>query len=148
MKKLNLFSMMCLMALPLITGCGKENESNGNDNPQPQKHNVELVYGTNHNTQWQNITLDTLNKYNSDPTVDSIFMILEHANQYCTMDTYGYKTLASYLRERHNVNPNKVFGKGDILLRRDAVEGHPEIVRFFADTLKHNVIYHDITKSK
>ena len=122
-----------LATLPFFSGCEKDPE------PTPQKHNVELKYGTNPNTQWQNISMDTIYKYNADPTVDTIFMIPEQTNQYATLSANGCKTVIDLLRPRHNVNPNKVFGKGDLVLRPSVISENPEIVRFFADTLRYNV---------
>ena len=142
-----------LFAVPMLVACEKENtESNNNDgtgsNTQP-KHNVELVYGKDYTTQWQNISLDTLNKYNKDETVDSIFMIPENITQYATLNsTQIGNVLIPKLRERHNVNPNKVFGKGDLKLDNLVVADHPEIVNFFADTLKYNVVYDPYKKTR
>lgn len=139
-----------LVALPFaFGGCEKDpvKPENGNNNNQ-QKHNVELVYGSQPSTQWQNISLDTLYKYNSDPTVDTIFMIPEMTNQFSTNSTNGLKNVIKKLRERHNVNPNKVFGKGEMQLKDESVAGHPEIIKFFADTLRYNVTYHSQAKSK
>lgn len=132
-----------LFAVPMFVACEKENTaSNNNDgtggNTQP-KHNVELIYGANFNTQWQNISLDTLYKYNEDKTVDSIFMIPENTTQYAALNANQVNMIVPKLRERHNVNPNKVFGKGDLVLNSGITNNHPEIVRFFADTLKYNV---------
>ena len=113
---------------------------NGGTTPQPQqKHNVELVYGRIPSTQWQNISLDTLYKYSEDKTVDTIFMIPEMTNQFSTNSTNGLKKLINLLRERHNVNPDKVFGKGELQLKAESIIDNPEIVRFFADTLRYNV---------
>lgn len=125
-----------LVALPFaFGGCEKDPVK-----PENKKHNVELVYGTNPSTQWQNISLDTLYKYNSDPTVDSIFMIPESTTQYATLNSAQINNvLIPKLRERHNVNPHKVFGKGDLKLNSVVLDQHQEIVRFFADTLKYNV---------
>lgn len=141
-----LFTACGLFALlPLLTGCGKENtEQNRNnpDTPQPQpKHNVELVYGSQPSTQWQHIDIDTIQKYNSDPTVDTIFLIPEMYNQFSTNSTNGLKNVIKKLRERHNVNPDKVFGKGELQLKSESTINNPEIVRFFQDTLRYNVTY-------
>jgi len=126
-----------LVALPFaFGGCEKDPVK-----PENKKHNVELVYGTNPSTQWQNISLDTLYKYNSEPTVDFIFMIPESTTQYAILNSAQINNvLIPKLRERHNINPNKVFGKGDLKLNGVVLDQHPEIVRFFADTLKYNVI--------
>ena len=107
-----------------------------------------MVYGKLPSTQWQNISFDTLNKYNSDPTIDTIFMIPEMSNQYSTFTTTQLQTLVNKLRERHNVNPNKVFGKGELQLKDESVAGYPEIIKFFADTLKYTVTYHSQAKSR
>lgn len=116
--------------------------SGGGTDPQPQqKHNVELVYGRNSETSWQNISLDTIRKYNADRYVDTIFMVPEMTNQYSTYSTNQLKSIINKLRERHNVNPDKVFGKGELQLWNQSVLNNPEIVRFFADTLKYNVTY-------
>ncbi len=103
------------------------------------KHNVELVYGDDSDTQWQNISIDTLQKYNNDPTVDTIFMIPEMYNQFSTNSINGLKYIVPRLRERHNVNPDKVFGKGELQLQQSSVQNNLEIVRFFRDTLRYNV---------
>lgn len=125
---------IAVATITLVVSCDKEQPE-----PTPKKHNVELVYGTNPNTQWQNISMDTIYKYNADSNVDTIFMIPEQTHQYCTMSANGCKILANYLRQRHNVNPNKVFGKGDLVLNGMVINDNPEIVRFFADTLRYNV---------
>ena len=126
-----------LVALPFaFGGCEKDPVK-----PNNKKHNVELKYGRSPSTQWQNISLDTLYKYNSEPTVDSIFMIPESTTQYATLNSAQINNvLIPKLRERHNVNPHKVFGKGDLKINSMVIEDHPEIVGFFADTLKYNVI--------
>ena len=132
-KYLVMFVMLGLAALPFtFGGCEKEpttEKPNPSDTTQQadtiptppiQKHNVELVYGMDFNTQWQNIAMDTLYKYNDDPTVDTIFMIPQETTQF--------------------VNPNKVFGKGDMVLNSGIINNHPEIVGFFADTMLYNVV--------
>ena len=141
-----------LMALPFaFAGCEKEtvepSRTGGNtnpDNPQPQKHNVELVYGQDSESQWQNISFDTLSKYNNDQTVDTIFMVPERYTQFSTLSTNQLRNyVVPQLRERYNVNPNKILGKGELQLKADAVRNNMEIVRFFADTLKYNVTYNE-----
>lgn len=134
-----------LVAVPVFVSCEKDNEKpneNGGNN-QPQKHNVELRYGHDFNTQWQNISMDTLYKYNSDQTVDSIFMVLEDPHQFNTLSTSNLKKLRNMLSERHNINTNKIFGKGEMQLKNSSITNNPEIVRFFADTLKYTVTYRD-----
>ncbi len=131
-----------LMSLPFTFG-GCEKKPLEPDNPnttEPKKHNVELVYGKSPSTQWQNISLDTLYKYNSDPTVDTIFMIPEQYQQFGGLSTNALKQCVTKLRERHNVNNNKIFGKGNIELNAESVQNNQEIVRFFADTLRYNVL--------
>ena len=114
--------------------------------PENKKHNVELVYGDKPSTNWQNISFDTLYKYNTDPMVDSIFMVLEKQNQFSALSTNSLKQCVARLRDRHNVNNNKIFGKGNIELNAESVQNNQEIVRFFADTLKYNVIYNSYYK--
>ena len=123
-----------------FTNCEKDNDKPGNgNNQQPQKHNVELVYGDKPSTNWQHIEMDTIYKYNADPNVDTIFMVPERYQQFNGLSTSALQNCASRLRTRHNVNPNKIFGKGNLELAADAVQNHPEITRFFADTLRYNV---------
>ena len=142
-----------LVVLP-FAACEKDDtnlekgKSSRNANNQPQKHNVELVYGPNPDKHWQNISMDTLYKYNADKNVDTIFMVLDYANQFSTFSTNQLNFIRTKLRERHNVNPNKVFGKGEMQLWNKSVVDHPEIVRFFADTLKYNVTYYNALKSR
>ena len=126
-----------LVALPFaFGGCEKDPVK-----PNNKKHNVELMYGNAPSTNWQHIEMDTIYKYNSDPNVDSIFMIPTYYNQFCDLSTNGLKNLATKLRERHNVNPNKVFGKGKLQLKNESTINNPEIVRFFRDTLGYNVTH-------
>lgn len=138
----------------MMVGCNKTEEGegpsggNGTDTVAVVKHNVELVYGSNINTAWQNISIDTLQKYNNDPTVDTIFMIPERSNQFSTASINSLNVIVPKLRERHNVNPDKVFGKGELQLQGSSVANNPEIVRFFADTLKYNVIVDNDKKSR
>ena len=151
MSKHLLLKTLGLAAAMMVAGCEKEpNEPNRNNpsnpsNPQPQpKHNVELVYQTG----LQGVEMDSIYKYNSDPTVDTIFMVPDHYNLFSTLTTNQLKTRVNLLRERHNVNPDKVFGKGELQLWNQSVLNNPEIVRFFADTLKYNVTYYNTTKSR
>ena len=121
-----------LAALP-FAGCEKD--------PEPiQKHNVELTYGRNPDSQWQNISMDTLYKYNADPKVDTIFMVPEYYAQWETFNANQLRYCINRLRPRHNINPNKIFGKGDLVLNSMVTTGNPEIVRFFQDTLRYRVI--------
>lgn len=137
------------VSVTLVVSCDKDEDGQNQEQPpQPQKHNVELVYGNKPSTNWQHIEMDTIYKYNSDPTVDTIFMIPEYYNQFTSLSASGLKNLANKLRERHNVNPNKVFGKGELQLHDEAVAGHPEILKFFADTLKYDITYYSQAKSR
>lgn len=133
-----------LFAVPMFVACEKENTASTNDdgtggNTQ-QKHNVELKYNSRTEGGMQNVSMDTINKYNKDETVDSIFMIPDPIDQCATNNSTQMQNAVKYFRERHNVNPNKVFGKGDIVLHTLVINNNPEIVKFFADTLKYNVI--------
>jgi len=139
-----------VLALAFI-GCEKDNAKPGNnpdnphnpDNPNPQqKHNVELVY----QDIAQDLHMDTIYKYNSDPTVDTIFMTPYNSSMFSTASTTGLKNVANKLRQRHNVNRNKVFGKGDLVLKGTSIQSNPEIYRFFADTLRYNVIVNNNSK--
>lgn len=146
MKKI----VLILAAGVLLVGmasCHKDEENNTNTTPQDttqtiiQKHNVELVYGFRPTTQWQHIELDSIQKYCNDKNVDTIFMVPEMSNQFSTLPTDDLQYLIPLLRERHNVNPDKVFGKGELQLWNQAVLDNPEIVRFFEDTLRYTVTY-------
>ena len=127
----------------LFVSCDKETEKHQQEQPQPQpqKHNVELVYGNNVRTTWQNISRDTLYKYNADPTVDTIFVIPERSNQFSTWPTENVNYLVDTLRDRHNINPNKIFGKGEMQLSADAVRDRTDLVVFLRDTMLYNVTY-------
>lgn len=126
-----------LAALPFaFGGCEKDpvKPDNGNNNNQ-QKHNVELVY---ENIE-QDLPISAISEYNSNESVDTIFMVPKRNTQYSTTPTNGLKIVVNKLRERHNVNPTKVFGKGELQLKAESIINNPEIVRFFADTLRYNV---------
>jgi len=150
MKKIVL--MMLAVGVVMMVGCKKTEEGegpsggNGTDTAAVVKHNVELVYGQNINTMWQHIEIDTIQMYCEDKSVDTIFIVPERYNQFSTASINSLNVIVSKLRERHNVNPDKVFGKGELQLYNDAVFDHPEIVRFFADTLGYTVTY-DYNKS-
>lgn len=83
--------------------------------------------------------MDSIYKYNFDPNVDTIFMVPEMYNLFSTLTTNQLKTRINLLRERHNINPDKIFGKGELQLKATSIIDNPEIVRFFADTLRYNV---------
>lgn len=145
--KYNLGRGLVILGLAVLpfAGCKKDEDVKPSTPAQPsQKHNVELVFESIAN----DLHMDTIRKYNANPTVDTIFMVPNRYNKYSTTSTQGLQTLVSLLRERHNVNPNKVFGKGELQLNSDATRNNPEIVRFFADTLKYNVTYYTIAKSR
>lgn len=120
-----------LVALPFaFGGCEKDPVK-----PENKKHNVELVY---ENIE-QDLPISTISEYNSNESVDTIFMVPKRNTQYSTTPTNGLKIVVNKLRERHNVNPTKVFGKGELQLKAESIINNPEIVRFFADTLRYNV---------
>lgn len=136
-----------MMALPFaFGGCEKDNnEPNNPSNPDtPQKHNVELVY----QDIATDLHMDTIYKYLADPKVDTVFMLPSTPDRFSTVSTNGLRNVANKLRERHNADKNRVFGKGDLKLHYYSVNENPEIVRFFADTLKYHVIYDNQSKSK
>ena len=85
--------------------------------PTTQKHNVELVYGDS----FQNISMDTLYKYNADPTVDTIFMVLERETVFSGLSLNTTLKLCDSLEVRHNINQNKIFGKGTMNLSQTSV---------------------------
>lgn len=146
---LRTFGMGALLLL--ATSCEKDNNEPNRNNPstpQQPKHNVELTYGNKPSTNWQHIEMDTIAKYNSDPNVDTIFMIPEYYNQFNSLPTTSLKNLIIKLRERHNVNPNKIFGKGELQLNSASTINNPEIVKFFQDTLGYYVTYYNQAKSK
>ena len=146
MKHILQIAAIALLATALIS-CNKEEENNTNTTPQDttqttiQKHNVELVYG-NTLASWQHIELDTIQKYSNDKDVDTIFLIPEYYTQFSSQPTSPLKNIVAQLRERKNINPNKVWGKGELMLNADAVRDNPEIIRFFADTLCYTVTYY------
>lgn len=155
MSKHLLLKTLGLAAAMMVAGCEKEpaepnrNNPSNPSNPQPQpKHNVELVYGNKPSTNWQHIDMDTIRAYNFDPNVDTIFMIPEYYGQFNTLPTNSLKNLINKLRERHDINPNKVFGKGELQLKASSVVDNPEIVRFFQDTLGYYITYNTQAKSK
>lgn len=135
--------MFLLIALSCaVAGCEKDPVTpEPTPTPTPtrttQKHNVELVMSDAND--YRNIDMDTICKYNADPTVDTIFMVPDHYNMWSTVNTTGLQATVNYLRERKNVNPEKVFGKGELQLKASSVDGYPEIRSFFADTLGYNV---------
>ena len=147
MKKIVFLMMAAGVLLVGMASCHKDDENNTNTNTTPQdttqtttqKHNVELVYGDDDETKWQHIELDTIQKYSNDKSVDTIFMIPEMSNQFSTNSTNGLKYIINLLRERKNINLNKVWGKGELQLKASSVDGYPEIRSFFSDTLGYNV---------
>ncbi|MBO4587493.1 MAG: hypothetical protein J5711_01150 [Bacteroidales bacterium] len=149
MKKTLFITAIALLTLSMVS-CHKEEENNNNSTPQDttqtQKHNVELEYNGSTTEGLINISMDTIYKYNADKYVDTIFMIPVPNDQFATFNAQKMKNVVNTLRPRHEINPNKVFGKGDLQLS-SVIPEHPEIVRFFADTLGYNVIFNG-TKSR
>lgn len=151
MKKIVLILAVGVVMMVVMASCHKDEDNNNNTNTTPQdttqtttqKHNVELVF---ENGQYQNIAMDTIRKYNADETVDTIFMVPRYYNDFSTAQTPSLQGLVNRLRDRHNVNPDKVFGKGELQLDSDATLDHPEIVRFFEDTLRYHVTYYGQAK--
>lgn len=150
MSKHLLLKTLGLAAAMMVAGCEKEpaepnrNNPSNPSNPQQPKHNVELVYDAN----LVGIELSRIQDSLANSNVDSIFMVPDHYNQYSTTPTNGLKIIVKQLRDRHNLNPDKVFGKGELQLWNQSVLNNPEIVRFFADTLKYDVTYYNTTKSR
>ena len=144
MKKFVL--MMLAVGVVMMVGCKKTEEGdgpsggNGTDTAAVVKHNVELRYDGRTDEGCIHLAMDTIRKYNDDKSVDTIFLIADPYDQFSTFGTQFMQEAVNYLRERHEVNPDKVFGKGDLKLSSIMVD-HPEIVSFFADTLKYNVFF-------
>ena len=121
----------------LFVSCDKETEKHQQEQPQPQpqKHNVELTLGI-----VQHIPMDTLYKYNADPTVDTIFMPLEHPSQFSTLGTGSLNRIVDSLRVRHNINPNKIFGKGEMQLANDVVrENYNGDIDYLANVMLYKI---------
>lgn len=150
MSKHLLLKTLGLAAAMMVAGCEKDpvepdhNNPSNPSNPQQPKHNVELVYDAN----LVGIELSRIQDSLANSNVDSIFMVPDHYNQYGATPTNGLKIIVKQLRDRHNLNPEKVFGKGELQLWNQSVLNNPEIVRFFADTLKYDVTYYNTTKSR
>lgn len=134
-----------LVALPFaFAGCEKDdNKPNTPSTPQQQKHNVEFTYDVSLN----GIPLDTISKYAARSDIDTIFLIPESIYQFEALSTSQMNTRRKGLRNRRNIDPNKVFGKGDMYLNSET-QSEPAIERFFADTLKYNVLYANKSNSK
>ena len=117
-----------LAALP-FAGCDKTKDDNGTKPTEtPKKHNVELRYYAGSDEGIAHIAMDTIHKYNADPNVDSILMIADPYDQFETWDARTMNNVVNYLDARIAVNPNKVFGKGKLLLKPEFVEQNPDIV--------------------
>ena len=158
MKKIVL---ILAVGVVMMVGCKKTEEGDGpsgwtdtvtptqpTDTTQvgPLAHrNVELVYGRNSDdeNQWRNISLDTLRKYSADTTVDTIFMIPEMYDQYNARTTAQLQYIIPKFRERRNVNPEKIRGRGELQLNSQSVVNNYEIVRFFKDTMGYTVTYYE-----
>lgn len=128
-----------LAALPFAFGGCEEDPVEPDNGHHNDKRNIELKYNGDTAEGLTNISMDTIYKYNEDPTVDSIFMIPDPNTQFAVFNAQQMTNVVKTLRPRHNVNPNKVFGKGDLKLNSVVLDQNQEIVRFFADTLKYNV---------
>lgn len=128
-----------------FSGCEKEKpEPNDPSNPQqPQKHNVELTYDRSLSI----LPIDTVYKYANQSDVDTIFLVPESIYQYSGFAASQLPPYMNALRKRHNIAPNRIFGKGDMYLN-NTVQSEPAVGRFFADTLKYNVIYANKSNSK
>lgn len=148
-NKFGRVATLASLAALLFTGCEKDPVTpEPTPTPTPTKHNVELRYDLRTDAGCVNIAMDTIRKYNADKYVDTIFLIPEPYDQLAVFGTTPVRNGVNYLRERHNVNPNKVFGKGDLKLNYYSVDQNPEIVRFLADTLKYHLVYDNQPNSK
>ena len=127
-----------------FSGCEKDKpEPNNPSNPQQQKHNVEFTYDVSLN----GIPLDTISKYAARSDIDTIFLVPESIYQYSGVEASQLSPYMNALRKRHNIAPNRIFGKGDMYLN-NTVQSEPAVGRFFADTLKYNVLYANKSNSK
>ncbi len=142
-----------LATLP-FAGCTKDEIDN---QPQPHdttpvittpKRTVDLVYGDNSATEWDNISFDTLNKYSENPDIDTIYLVPEYYHQFTSVSAGMWDYLIPKLRERYNVNQNKITGKGTIELWDRAVNENPNIVPFLHDTLGYNITVRNSTKQR
>ena len=120
---------LAIAALP-FAGCDKTKDDNGTKPTQtPKKHNVELKFDLSRDDGGLvNTAMDTIRKYNADPTVDSILMIADPYVQFETWSTQAMNNVVNYLTQRRDVNPNKVFGKGPLKLAEGTAEHNPDIV--------------------
>mgnify|MGYP006335148381 CR=1 FL=1 len=119
MKKLYLFSMMCLMASPFFTGCGKENESNGNGgNTEPQKHNKVLTFSR---SDIQHIHPDTIRYYLNQADIDSVLMQSEDPEMCCHMTPDQANNVVQILQGRCDISP-RVAGTGDLFFATNAYQ--------------------------
>ena len=140
--------LMLAACVVMMVGCKKTDEGdgpsggNGTDTAALVKHNVELRYDGRTDEGCIHLAMDTIRKYNDDKSVDTIFLIADPYNQFSTWNTQMTQDAVNYLRDRHNVNPDKVFGKGELQLNNNSVIDNPEITRFFRDTLRYNVTMH------
>ena len=126
-----------LVAVSVFVSCEKDNDKPGNNggNNQPQKHNVELLY----DRTMSSIHVDTIAKYASQPDIDTIYLIPENTHQFGGFSVNQLPPYIKALRKRHEVAPTRVFGKGDLFVN-SSVEPNTDAYKFFADTLKYNVI--------
>ena len=134
---------IAVTSVTLVVSCDKDNKDQQQEQPQTQKHNVEFTYDVSLN----GIPLDTISKYAARSDIDTIFLIPESIYQFEALSTSQMNTRRKGLRNRRNIDPNKVFGKGDMYLNSET-QSEPAIERFFADTLKYNVLYANKSNSK
>lgn len=142
-----------LAVLP-FTACKKEEI---NEQPQPHdttptvvtpKRTVDLVYGDNSATEWNNISFDTLNKYSDNPNIDTIYLVLESPYQFAASSAGIWQYLMPMLRERRNVNPNKITGKGEMFVWDRAINEDSTIVPFLRDTLGYRISIYSNSKQR
>lgn len=140
--------VLALAALPFaFGGCGKDdaeqaepagNNTNTPDTPNTPdvpKHNVEFIY----DRTMSSIPVDTIAKYAAQPDIDTIYLIPENTHQFGGFTATQLSPYIKALRKRYVVAPTQVFGKGDLFVN-SSVEDNTDAYKFFADTLKYNVI--------
>lgn len=125
MKKLFLFSMMCLMASPFFTGCGKDSESNGNGGTEPtQQRTEEFIYNSNMKFYRPGSSskiphtafADTVAKYATDQNVKQIHIIPENKTMFENLQQLQMEHRADYLNNTYDASNNKLSGENTTLI--------------------------------
>ena len=137
MKKFVKYNLKHSWTLGLLTALAVSGCNPDDDYVNDKKHSIMLFF----DEESRNIDMDTIAKYNADRSVDTIFMVPEDSYMFAEWETRFVHHAANALRQRHNVNPNKVFGHGNLHVSSLAT---PDDIKFFRDTLKYNVIMNTV----